>query len=704
MKKLIFLSIFYFNVSLLLAQGNAILSGIVTQKETGEAVIWAHLRFFQKETLIGEAVSNLEGEYVIALKAGTYRAEVTYQDFPLLAILKVVVEEGKKNRVVVEISRYAAITFDPKTYEERPMTTAVAMDKVPLPRAYTSEARAMKAKGVKPIAAGLPSVPPPPSEPAFYEGAVSGYGMMAKMEVVAVSSSIEMKDASTSHSVKTGKIEKTLSKNVLVHRELDKNNVALDANFTPFSTTGFKELTRLSELKKAEQTIEENVQAGKLTAGEWRDLDNWDYWLPLTTEDFEPFKQQWKFYPTQRYTLQLHGNQQQAVVDASVFLLSEKGDTLWAAKTDHQGKAELFANLYENKEIAQKLTVLATFQGKNYRLGEVKAFAKNTVNSLTIPVACQQNEVADVAFIVDATGSMGDEINYLKVELHDVIQRVKENNPTLNLRLGSVFYRDHGDAYLTQTSQFSTDITPTLRFIRQQQAGGGGDFPEAVYDALNESLNNMDWSAQAIARIAFLVLDAPPHDDAKTVEGLQRVIRQAAAKGVKLIPVTASGIDKNTEYIMKAFAIATNGTYTFLTNHSGIGDQHIEVTADNYKVEHLNDLIVRLINQEVQSTPCATIDTPEAQRPITIAEGDISTGFDVNYFPNPTTDVVNISTKIAFNRVELLNTEGKVVRVIENLGIGTHQFDLSDLPAAMYLLRFQKGDTILTKKVLLVRA
>ncbi|MEY4902591.1 MAG: Secretion system C-terminal sorting domain, partial [Bacteroidota bacterium] len=79
-------------------------------------------------------------------------------------------------------------------------------------------------------------------------------------------------------------------------------------------------------------------------------------------------------------------------------------------------------------------------------------------------------------------------------------------------------------------------------------------------------------------------------------------------------------------------------------------------------------------------------------------------GFDVNYFPNPTTDVVNIVTKITFDNVELLNTEGKIVRRLENLGIGTHQLDLSDLPAAMYLLRFQKGETVLTKKILLVRA
>ena len=44
-------------------------------------------------------------------------------------------------------------------------------------------------------------------------------------------------------------------------------------------------------------------------------------------------------------------------------------------------------------------------------------------------------------------------------------------------------------------------------------------------------------------------------------------------------------------------AQATNSTYTFLTNHSGVGNNHITPTIGNYQVEFLNNLMVRLITK-----------------------------------------------------------------------------------------------------------
>ena len=44
-------------------------------------------------------------------------------------------------------------------------------------------------------------------------------------------------------------------------------------------------------------------------------------------------------------------------------------------------------------------------------------------------------------------------------------------------------------------------------------------------------------------------------------------------------------------------AIYTDGTYTFITNHSGVGNDHIIPTVGEYQVEQLNNLIVRLIEQ-----------------------------------------------------------------------------------------------------------
>ena len=96
---------------------------------------------------------------------------------------------------------------------------------------------------------------------------------------------------------------------------------------------------------------------------------------------------------------------------------------------------------------------------------------------------------------------MGDEIEYLKTELLDVIGRAKSRNPELAFRMGTVFYRDKGDEYIVKSSGLTADIPKTVEFIQKQFAGGGGDYPEAVHSALEEAIYRQKWSESAIARI-----------------------------------------------------------------------------------------------------------------------------------------------------------------------------------------------------------
>ena len=47
--------------------------------------------------------------------------------------------------------------------------------------------------------------------------------------------------------------------------------------------------------------------------------------------------------------------------------------------------------------------------------------------------------------------------------------------------------------------------------------------------------------------------------------------------------------------MLRFFANATGGTYVFLTDHSGVGNSHIEASVGEYEVEQLNNLLIRLI-------------------------------------------------------------------------------------------------------------
>jgi len=340
-------------------------------------------------------------------------------------------------------------------------------------------------------------------------------------------------------------------------------------------------------------------QAGVITAGEWSDLRNWSFWQQvLQRPNWAPLPAQWQFFSTARYTLTLTSTTGQPLAGARVTLgpaaTAEAGVT--AAVTDRLGRAELFPSLFQAGAPTAPLDVRVDYQGQTLTPAPVQPAEHDATRVLAVaPVVATP---VDIMFVVDATGSMGDEISYLKNELRDVVTRAQAQVPSADLRLASVFYRDRGDDYLTRVQPFTQDVNQLLAFVQGQDAGGGGDFPEAVDEALSVALQQQ-WSTEARCRLLFLVLDAPPHDDARA--RIQALTRQAARQGIRLIPVTASGIDTSTEFLMRSLALSTNGTYVFITNHSGIGDTHLEATVGPYQVEFLNNLLVRLIGEYSRS-------------------------------------------------------------------------------------------------------
>lgn len=338
-------------------------------------------------------------------------------------------------------------------------------------------------------------------------------------------------------------------------------------------------------------------QAGVITAGEWSDLDNWMYLDSLmSSQDYAKMVGYWGFYTNHRVSVKLIDSNSNPVSDQQV-VLKRNGTEVWIARSDNRGLAELWIDLYQHNADVD-YTTLQLVVG-SVAVTEVKTYDSG-VNIVVVPSKTDISNKVELAFVVDATGSMSDELEFLKTELLDVINRAKSDNPSVNMLTGSVFYRDEGDDYITRISAFNTDVQNTLNFIKNQSANGGGDFPEAVHTALDKALNNLQWSSGARTRILFLVLDAPPHYDPTIIAKLQSEIKQASEKGIKIIPITASGIDKETEFLMRFMAATTNGTYVFITNDSGVGGEHLQPTIGKYEVEKLNDLMVRLINKYIK--------------------------------------------------------------------------------------------------------
>lgn len=336
---------------------------------------------------------------------------------------------------------------------------------------------------------------------------------------------------------------------------------------------------------RPEMPIEPNdVSAGKLTAGEVNDFAKWNLWPNILDKSHKQFLSDWKLTPRQRYTVQVVNKNGYPVVNYPVNLTDKKGNTVFQAVTDNTGKAELWNGL----------------------VGQPADVDQPTWQTIVVEDDCDYSDDVDVVFVFDATGSMGDELHYLQAEMKDVIARAKDATGGLNIRTGAVVYRDHGDEYITRISRLTEDLKTTQAFIDKQHADGGGDYPEAVPEALMAALNSSGWDSNARARIAFLILDAPCHQDSATLALLHDQILNAAAQGVRIVPVVCSGIGESGELLLRSMALATNGTSFFLTDDSGIGHTHLKPTTDSLKVEHLNDMLVRTIVEFSYMPNCAS--------------------------------------------------------------------------------------------------
>lgn len=359
------------------------------------------------------------------------------------------------------------------------------------------------------------------------------------------------------------------------------------------------------------ETGNEQGEAGRVTAGEWRDLDNWLFWSNLMTQqkadqegnDYTGMSDYWKLYTNNRVAVRVTneaGALQKDVPVQVVRINDGKQTVLYEARTDNKGETNLWIGLTQMQQEVDATNLALIVNGKQH--GEPVAVTNwgEEVEWNTCIASVKALPNIDIAFIVDATGSMYDEIAFLKADLTNIIQTVGTKHTDATIRTAALFYRDEGDDYVTKVQDFSKDLSKTVNFISKQNADGGGDYPEAVHTALAVGLQKLSWREDNSIRLAFMLLDAPPHKNDQVIESLQKSIPQYAQRGIRIIPVAASGVDKNTEFFLRFTALATDATYVFITNDSGIGGEHIAATVGDYEVELLNELIVRLIDQYLQ--------------------------------------------------------------------------------------------------------
>ena len=191
----------------------------------------------------------------------------------------------------------------------------------------------------------------------------------------------------------------------------------------------------------------------------------------------------------------------------------------------------------------------------------------------------------DVVFVLDTTGSMGGLIEGAKAKIWSIANQMISAKPTPRLRVGLVGYRDRGDDYVTKRFDLSDDIDTIYGHLQGFQAGGGGDTPESVNQALHEAVTLMSWSPGRDAlKIIFLVGDAPPHMDYEGDVKYQATCQAAVKKDLIVNTVQCGGIGSTTP-VWKEIATLSEGSYVAIAQ---TGNMQVVSTPMDEELSRLN--------------------------------------------------------------------------------------------------------------------
>lgn len=339
------------------------------------------------------------------------------------------------------------------------------------------------------------------------------------------------------------------------------------------------------------------VQAGTLTAGDYDDLLNFEAYHQYISgflQDFSGVADIPYVDINSKIAVRVTDSMGTPLFGARVVIQSE-GETLVSLKTPVNGIVNFypaFDDLTDSVDISVELDEGGNSITETVALADV---ADSRTIDIPVPTMSTAPSQIDIAVVVDSTGSMGDEIHYLQAELTQVLKDIQTAHADISIHAGLISYRDVGDVFVVAPYPMTEDLVQFELDLNGLAANGGGDYPEAMDQAMEAALD-LAWREQSL-KIILLVADAPPHDN--KIAATWAAAEAARQEQIHIVPVAASGVAETAEFLMRSMAALTNSRYIFLTDDSGVGDSHDEPTIDCYVVTRLDSSIRRVIDHLV---------------------------------------------------------------------------------------------------------
>ena len=315
----------------------------------------------------------------------------------------------------------------------------------------------------------------------------------------------------------------------------------------------------------------------------------------------------------ERILLSVIDSEGKAMANAGVEVYS--GNSLLAkGKTVASGLYQF--NPSEFGSVFQSFRATIRAEGVEKEIAFLRSGERNQEIQIDLQRRIPSSVPLDILFILDTTGSMGEEIYRLKTTIELIHLNLSSLTAKPDVRFGMILYKDEGDEYDTKVVPLTGSLSEFQEALNLVEASGGGDTPEDLQAALAGSIDSIAWNENGI-RLAFIITDAPPHLDYDQQFTYADASRAARERAIKYFSVGTGGLDITGEYILRQISQYTLGKYIFLTYgeagesegaQPGSVSHH---TGSNYQTDKLEAIIIRFAKEELSYLTDLPLDIEE---------------------------------------------------------------------------------------------
>ncbi|HPJ15919.1 MAG TPA: VWA domain-containing protein, partial [Spirochaetota bacterium] len=285
-----------------------------------------------------------------------------------------------------------------------------------------------------------------------------------------------------------------------------------------------------------------------------------------------------------------------------------------SGKTYSDGSFLFFPSEHNKNDASYNCEVVYAQSKKNITISRKGSRDVNV--KLDIKRVSQKNIPLDLLFIMDTTGSMGEEIARLKQTIEIINNNLAAMFAKPEIRFGMILYRDKGDEYVTKVIPLTADLDGFQKELAKVEANGGGDTPEDLQSALNDAVNKIAWNKNGI-RLVYAITDAAPHLDYEQKFTYVDAAREARKKGIKIFSVGTGGLDLDGEYVLRQISQYTYGKYIFLTygekgeSAGGAEGSVSHHTGANFQTDKLEAIIIKFAKEELSNLSDKPVEKDE---------------------------------------------------------------------------------------------